>query len=184
VQWSEGERLELKAWRPSGFQLLSENGSFPQSVRNLEIITIRIAQAIGNAMAADGCWVFPPTHFHLDTLRVSPSGLRWATGWAYGHGVVQAGFGFVETSGAACTSGGITFLPRPDVAEKLKDPQSAMSGFYFPVPLASQIAIGSYRAKNRRSIGCRWWNRIGNWFNAKSPRKTNFGLNSRIAKAF
>jgi hypothetical protein len=138
MQDSGGDQVELKAWRPSGFQRLAEPGSFPQSERNLEIISIRFAQAMGRALAADPRSLLPRTKVHVDALMISPSGLHWAIGWALGNGVIQGGFALKNVGGHPGVSGGLTYLSRPDVAQAFKDPRAARCGFCAPIPLPAE----------------------------------------------
>jgi hypothetical protein len=173
--WSADERLELEAWRPSGFHLLTGVGSFPQTVRNLEIISIRFARAMGRALAADPRSAMPPAHFHVDALRISPSGLRWAIGWARGGGVIQGGISLGNVCGNRDFPGSITCLSRPDVAEALNDPRAERCGFCTPVPLAAQIKASARRSR-RRGVFNRLWRSL-----LDSPFKRWFGASKANA---
>lgn len=168
--WSPDERMELKAWRPSGFHLLTGAGSFPQAVRNLEIVSIRFVQALGEALAADHGIVIPLAHVQIDALRVSPSGLRWAIGWAHGGGALLGGITMDGDQGETCVSGCITFLPRPGVAERLEDPHTGRCGVHAPVSLAARIRVDAHRSKRKRVFDRSWWDRLGksikSWFRA------------------
>ena len=146
---AESGPLLLPSWRPSGFSRLSESGSFPQTLRNLEVVTIRIAQAIGAALSSAPSR--PPRRGRVETIRTCPSGLRWAAGWAYDAdaGRSDLAVGFVSNGGIV--SGGTTFLARPDVAAALDDPRALNCGFAFPVPSTVQDEAGDLQASLRIS---------------------------------
>jgi hypothetical protein len=130
----EGGPLLSPWWRPSGFDRLRGTGSYPQTLRNVEIVTLRVAQALGAALVSAPSR--PLRTGRVDTIRAGPSGLRWAGGWAYDAeaGRSELAVGFVSNEGVAVA--GATFLPRPDVAAALGDPRALRSGFELPVPSA------------------------------------------------
>lgn len=129
-----GGPLLSSSWRPSGFSRLRGTGSYPQTLRNVEIATLRVAQALGAALSAAPSR--PLRTGRVDTIRAGPSGLRWAGGWAYDAeaGRSDLAVGFVSSEGVAVA--GATFLPRPDVAAALGDPRALRCGFELPVPSA------------------------------------------------
>jgi hypothetical protein len=118
-------------------------------LRNLEVVTIRIAQAIGAALSSAPSR--PPRRGRVETIRTCPSGLRWAAGWAYDAdaGRSDLAVGFVSNGGIV--SGGTTFLARPDVAAALDDPRALNCGFAFPVPSTVQDEAGDLQASLRIS---------------------------------
>jgi hypothetical protein len=129
---AEGGLLLSPSWRPSGFSRLRRSGSFPQVLRNVEVVTLRVAQAMGAALS---CGPSRPLRTGcVDTIRAGPSGLRWAGGWAYDAeaGRSDLAVGFVSSDGVAV--GGATFVARPDVAAALGDRRALHSGFELPVP--------------------------------------------------
>jgi hypothetical protein len=127
-----GEPLLSPSWRPSGFARLGGAGSYPQTLRNVEVVTIRLAQAMGAALLSGPSR--PLRTGRVDAIRAGPSGLRWAGGWAYDAdaGRADLAIGFVSSDGVA--SGGATFLARPDVPAALGDPRALGCGFELPVP--------------------------------------------------
>lgn len=126
----------LRSWRPSGFSGLQVVGLFPHVLRNLEITTIRIAQAIGAALS--NASLRPPPLGQVEGMTTCPSGLRWVHGWAYDANAsgTPAAVGYVCNE--EISSGGVASLARRDVAAALKDPRALNCGFAFPVPLAVQ----------------------------------------------
>jgi hypothetical protein len=130
----EGGPLLSLSWRPSGFSRLRGTGSYPQTLRNVEIVTLRVAQALGAALSSAPSR--PLRTGRVDTIRAGPSGLRWAGGWAYDAeaGRTDLAVGFVSDEGVAVA--GATFLPRLDVAAALGDPRALRCGFELPVPSA------------------------------------------------
>lgn len=135
LQSNDFDPLFLPAWRPSGQDILrSSSAIFPQALRNLEVVTILIARAIGSAQSSAS--PSSVTLGNIDRVFTSPSGLGWVNGWAYDAGVGPAGLAIgYSFDGCNRVSGGVTFLARPDVAEALKDPRAMKCGFSFPVPL-------------------------------------------------
>lgn len=127
-----GAPLLLPSWRPSGFGSLGQPVNFSQTVRNLEIATIRIAHAMGASLS--GAPSRPPPMGNVEAIRTSPSGLRWVAGWAYDPEARRNGLRVGLLVGGDIVSGGTTFLPRPDVAAGLDDPRASNCGFAFPVP--------------------------------------------------
>jgi hypothetical protein len=144
----------LPSWQRSGFSALAQPGSFPQTLRNLEITSIRMAHAIGASLSDSP--LRPPPMGNVETTTISPSGLRWVAGWAYDPEAGREGLrvGLVSEDGVA--SGGKTFLPRPDVAAALDDPRAMDCGFAFPVPETLPGEAGDLRAKLRIPLlhGC------------------------------
>jgi hypothetical protein len=147
IKSTDSEPLFLPSWRPSGFSKLQAAGNFPQAVRNLEVVTIRIARAIGTALSSASS--HPPPFGNVDSITTSPSGLRWINGWAYNGDVggTQLAVGYVYND--AVISGGVTFLARPDVAAALNDPRALNCGFAFPLPLAVQDKVCDLRSNIR-----------------------------------
>ena len=141
------EPLFLPSWRPSGFSTLPAAGSYPQAERNLEVVTILIARAIGAALSSASS--HPPPFGNVDSITTSPSGLRWINGWAYDGNVggKQLAVGYVYND--AVISGGVTFLARADVAAALNDPRALNCGFAFPLPLAVQDKVCDLRSNIR-----------------------------------
>lgn len=130
----EAAPLLAPSWRPSGFSRLRGTGSYPQTLRNVEVVTLRVAGALGAAQSSAPSG--PLRTGRVDTIRACPSGLRWAGGWAYDADAGRSDLlvGFVSPDGHAI--GGATFLSRPDVAAALGDPRALRSGFELPVPLS------------------------------------------------
>jgi hypothetical protein len=132
----EGELPFLSAWRSSGLDnLRSSSGSFSQVSRNLEAVSIRLARAIGAALAASPVQPRPGARCHIEKRTISPSGLIWLHGWAYDPGLESSDVAV----GYRCdgvVSGGVTFLARPDVVAALQDPRARSCGFAMPIPLA------------------------------------------------
>lgn len=139
--------LLLPSWRPSGFSSLSEPVNFSQTVRNLEIVTIRIASAIGASLS--GAPSRTPSMGNAEAVRTSPSGLRWVTGWAHDPEADRSGIRVGLQAADGIVSGGMTFLPRPDVAATLDDPRAAYCGFAFPVPETVGDEVGNLRSHLR-----------------------------------
>ena len=127
----------LQAWRPSGFSKLCEFGSFPQVLRNIEVVTIRISRAIGAALSSASRGSRPPAFVYVDRITTSASGLRWATGWAYDPKTSGKDVAVGYALNDAVVPGGVRYLQRPDVAAALNDPRALNSGFEFPLPLAA-----------------------------------------------
>lgn len=123
----------LRGWRPSGFSKLTASGAFPHVLRNLEVVTIRIAHAISTALRATCVPSTPLLHVH--GLTATASGMRWVTGWAYDPDIGRRGVAVAYRLGNGVLSAGVTFLPRPDIAENLREPGAENCGFAFPVPL-------------------------------------------------
>ena len=126
----------LQLWRPSGFSGLRAVGLFPHVLRNLEVTTIRIAQAIGAALS--NASLRPPPLGRVDGMTTCPSGLRWVRGWAYDANASGTPVAVGYVCNEAIASGGVTSLARPDVAAALKDPRAMNCGFALPVPLSVQ----------------------------------------------
>lgn len=126
----------LSAWRPSGLHELAKGGMFPQVLRNTEVTTVHLAQAIGAALSR----VSPrrPQIGCLDRVVASPSGLQWVYGWAYNVKTRRSPYAIGYLHNNEIVSGGTVGLERPDVVEALNDPRALHSGFVFPVPLAVQ----------------------------------------------
>lgn len=146
---AESAPLLLPSWRPSGWRALRGPGSFPQTLRNLEVATIRIAQAIGAALS--GAPSSPPPMGRVEAIRTCPSGLRWASGWAYDPDAGRSDLAVGFFSNDFIVSGGTTFLERPDVAAALDDPRALNCGFAFPVPSTDQDEAGELQASLRIS---------------------------------
>ena len=127
----------LQDWRPSGFRKLCEFGSFPQVLRNVENVTIRIARAIGVALSSAYGASRLPAFAHVDCITTSASGLRWASGWAYDAKTRGAPLAVGCALNGIVVTGGVRCLQRPDVAATLKDPRALNSGFQFPLLLAA-----------------------------------------------
>lgn len=144
---SDAEPLFLPPWRSSGFSKLRASGSFPQALRNLEFVSIRIARAIGIALSETSSR--QPPSGNVDSITASSSGLCWITGWAYDAdaGGTQHVIGYVCND--AVISAGVTFLARPDIAAALNDPRALQCGFAFPVPLAVSDNAGDLRSNIR-----------------------------------
>lgn len=126
------EPLLPPSWRPSGFSVLSKPGLFSQTLRNLEIASIRIAMALGAVIAAD-----PPDSpgmGNVDLTRTSPTGLRWAVGWAFDPDSGSSGLLVGLHSETGVVTGAPTFLARPDVEAAFDNPRALNSGFTFPMP--------------------------------------------------
>jgi hypothetical protein len=144
IELADGEPLFLQSWRPSGFSKLRDSGTFPHVLRNLEVLTIRIARAIATALASGSSRT--PSLGHIDGITTSPSGLRWVSGWAYDadarRGKLAVGYFFNDV----VVSGGVTSLARPDVAAALNDPHALNCGFSFPVPLAVQDKVRDFHS--------------------------------------
>jgi hypothetical protein len=121
--------------------------NFSQTVRNLEIASIRMARAMGASFS--GAPSGPPPMGNLEAIRTSPSGLRWAAGWAHDPEARRIDLRVGLLMGGDIVSGGTTFLPRPDVAAALDDPRARFSGFAFPIPLTVPDEIGALRANLR-----------------------------------
>jgi hypothetical protein len=145
----ESEPLLLPSWRPSGFSRLGGSGSFPQTLCNLEVVTIRIARAIGAALS--GGPSRPPRGGQVDTIGACPSGLRWATGWAYDADAGRSDLAVGLLSNDGIVSGGTTFLSRPDVAAAVGDTRALHCGFAFPVPSTVQDQAGGPQSSLRIS---------------------------------
>ena len=127
----------LQGWRPSGFRKLCKYGCFPQVLRNVEILTIRIARAIGVALSSASRRSRRPAFAHVDRITTSASGLRWATGWAYDPKTRGREVAVAYALDNVVVAGDVRHLKRPDVAAALKDPRALNSGFEFPLPLAA-----------------------------------------------
>ena len=122
IKPADREPLFLPSWRPSGFSKLRASHAFPQVLRNVEVLTIRIARGIGTAVSSAP--LRPLTLGHVDNITTSPSGLQWINGWAYDADVGrnELAVGYLCNDGVV--SGGLTFLARPDVAAALNDPRA------------------------------------------------------------
>ncbi|MGO9326835.1 MAG: hypothetical protein ACLQJ0_01790 [Steroidobacteraceae bacterium] len=147
IKPAHSEPLYLRSWRPSGFSNLRAPGSFPQALRNLEVLTIRIARGIGTALS--GASSRSPPLGNVDGITTSPSGLRWVNGWAYNADVGRTELAVGYFCDDAIVSGGVTFVARPDVAAALKDPRALNCGFSFPVPLAFQDKVSDFQSTIR-----------------------------------
>ncbi len=126
------EPLLPPSWRPSGFSVLSKPGLFSQTLRNLEIASIRIAMALGAVIAADP--LDSPGMGNVDLTRTSPTGLRWAVGWAFDPDSGRSGLLVGLHSETGVVTGAPTFLARPDVEAAFDDPRALNGGFTFPMP--------------------------------------------------
>jgi hypothetical protein len=126
----------LSDWRPSGYRTLGWPGCYPQVLRNVEGVTILMARALGTARARISRTARPPARGYTDSLLTSSSGLRWISGWAYEARFRRTPLAVGYAHDGSIVSGGVIFLPRPDVATALARPAAAMSGFTFPVPSA------------------------------------------------
>jgi len=132
-------------WRLPGLSTLSAPGGFPLTLQTVEIISIRLALAIGQAVHVLGRRADRPSYCYVDWVATSPSGLRWINGWAFDPETAgQVAFGF--SSGGSIVSGGVTFTPRADVASTLKDQRALRSGFSFPVPIDAPDEFGELQS--------------------------------------
>ena len=143
----EDDSSFLSAWRPSGFSMLCGSGSFPQVLRNLEVVTIRIARIVGAALSSTA--TRSPQLFNVDAIRTSASGLQWVHGCAYDAERGRSELAVSYFFDGAFVSGGVNFIARPDVAEALKDLRALNCGFAFPVPLDVQDEVGILRSNIR-----------------------------------
>jgi hypothetical protein len=146
IKSTTDEPMFLPSWRPSGFSKLRAAGGFPQAVRNVEVVTIRIARAIGTALSSAS--LRPPPFGNVDSITTSPSGLRWVNGWAYDD-VSGTPLAVAYVYNDAVISGGVTFLARPDVAAALNDPRALNCGFAFPLPLGMLDKVCDVRSNVR-----------------------------------
>lgn len=149
LQQLEGEPPFLSAWRPSGYDTLSWAGCHPQVVRNLELVSIRMARALGIALSHFSPTSPPPALGETDSLLTSPSGLRWVTGWAFDARISRTHIALGYACGETMMSGGVTFLPRPDIAAAINDPTASTCGFAFPVPRSVTDLGDDHRARLR-----------------------------------
>ena len=147
---AKNEPLLLPSWRPTGFSALGKPGDFSQTSRNLEIVTIRIAHALGAVLS--GAPSHSPRMGNVDLTRTGPTGLRWADGWAYDPDPGRSGFLVGLDSGAGVISGAPTYLARPDVEATLDDPRASKCGFTFPVP--SVVQGGAADLSTGLRMGC------------------------------
>ena len=147
IKTTDNEPLFLPSWRPSGFSKLGAVGGFPQAVRNIEVVTVRIARAIGMALSSASSR--PPPLGNVDSITTSPSGLRWINGWAYDADVAGTQLAVGYLCNDAVISGGVTFLARPDIGAALNDPCARNCGFAFPLPLAVQDKVCDLRSNIR-----------------------------------
>ena len=129
---AKNEPLLPPCWRPSGFRSLEETECFSQTLRNLEIATIRIAMALGAVIAAAPSE--SPGMGNVDLTRTSPTGLGWAVGWAFDPDSGRNGLLVGLHSETGVVTGAPIFLARPDVEATLDDPRALNCGFTFPMP--------------------------------------------------
>lgn len=147
IKLADSEPPSLQSWRPSGFSILRGSGSFPQVLRNLEVLTIRIARSIGTALSR--AVSLSSSLGHIDSITTSPSGLHWINGWAYNADVSRTELAVGYCFNGAVVSGGVTSLARPDVAAALNDPRALNCGFLFPVPLAVRDRVSNFQSDIR-----------------------------------
>ena len=140
----ENELVLSPSWRPSGFNSLGKPGKYSQTLRNLEIATIKMARAIGASLSDVA--LNPAPMGNVETIRTGPSGLRWVSGWAYDPDFGRNGSRVGIFSADGIVSGGTTYLPRPDVAAALDDPRALHSGFAYPVPETFQDEVSGLQS--------------------------------------
>jgi hypothetical protein len=124
----------LSAWRPSGYRTLGWPGSYPQVLRNVEGVTILMAGALGTVLSRFSRTSRPPARGQTDSMLTSSSGLHWIIGWAHDTRISRTQLAIGYEHEGSTVSGGVTFLPRSDVASVLTNPAASMSGFAIPVP--------------------------------------------------
>ena len=135
ISRTSAKHASLSGFRESGLHWYQSSKIFDPVLRDLERVTVRLADAIGRAMIDDG-----KLNHHMrarggvDGIFRSSSGLQWIYGWALdssGRSDLLA-VGFAHEGSVY---GGPTFIPRPDVEEAFKNPEAIRSGFALPIPL-------------------------------------------------
>lgn len=132
-------------WRLPGLSTLSAPGGFPLTLRRVEIVSIRLARAIGEAVQALGWQADRPSYCYVESVTTSLTGLRWVNGWAHDP-KNRAGIAFGLSVDVSVASGGLTFIPRPDVVATLKDEKALTCGFSFPVPANAPDEFGELQS--------------------------------------
>gem|GEM_PF-3486262 len=156
-------RLPILA-RDSGVKSLASCEIYPQVLRNAERATITLSNQLRAALDRVPGRLIRPAMFAIDGMQISPSGLRWISGYAYEpEAAPEPGLIALETR-AGIVAIGVTHIARPDIVAMTKDERSLMSGFTFPIPpeiaddaaaLQSAVRILDNRNILARSIG-RW----------------------------
>ncbi len=67
----------LETWRPSGHLVLQRDGAFPATLRNVDLMSIRMADALSKADFPVG--QVQPVSAAIDSIEWSPSGLAWVS---------------------------------------------------------------------------------------------------------
>jgi hypothetical protein len=154
LRTADDEPLLCDSWRLPGLAALQAQGGYPLALRNAEAVSIRLAQAIGQANGASSGIGGHPSYCYVESTSISPTGLRWVNGWAHDKSRPgQTAFGF-NVQGSVI-SGGVTFVRRPEVAATLGDQTALVSGFSFPVPLHAPDEFGELQSgimKSRKGL--------------------------------
>jgi hypothetical protein len=141
----DDEFLFEVSWRLPGLLALSAPGGYPHVLRNVETVSIRLAEAIGKAVSARGKTAEHLAYCYAERDYVSPSGLRWIHGWAHDPDE-QGRTAFAYSLDGEVVSGGVAYIKRPDVANALKDPSAVLSEFAFPVPVDAPDEFGELQS--------------------------------------
>jgi hypothetical protein len=120
-------------WRPSGFNMLRVTGSFPQVLRSIETVSIRVARAL-NAVLPSAVPQFSDV-FHVDFVETTASGLRWVHGSAF-----KTITGLTQNAGERFSSrafmySDLRFNAPPNMINLIEPSIFSKGSFSFPVPL-------------------------------------------------
>lgn len=120
-------------WRPSGFSILRVTGSFPQVLRNIEAVTIRVTRAINAALSSKVPQV--SRVFHIESIETTASGVRWVHGSAFNNKS-----GLTQTAGRRFSSGAfiypdLSFNAHLNLVNLIGSTIYPNGSFSFPIPL-------------------------------------------------
>jgi hypothetical protein len=138
------EPSRFGSWRTDAFESMRSRGRFPEVLRRIEAVSIIMASALSDALAADP--VFLEGSIHLDAITTDPTGLKWAHGWAF-CGSLSVGPDYIGVlHDGKIISAGVISLPRPNVGSSQHATQPSYCGFAIPLPLfATSVLLNSMR---------------------------------------
>ncbi len=136
------QRSGLGSWRREGFAVLhSSSGPYPAVLRNVEEVSVQVSLALGKILLGSRSGMQRVAVSRVEGLNCSPSGLQWATGWAYdGQNRNDLLLSCLQPDGSF--SGTLTFLQRPDVEKTFGNSHALRSGFCMPIPVAPRADSG------------------------------------------
>lgn len=129
----------LSEWLPPGFSLLRSKGSFPQVLRNIETVSIRVARALSATLSSNSTRC--PKSLAVDSIKVSASGLRWLHGSVLEDTLGPTPLVVGHFRNGVFTSSGVGLTSRPSTLRKTSAESLIEHKFAFPVPFVGQTDI-------------------------------------------